>query len=178
MRLQKAFPILGLSLLTATLVTLAFSTLEADASDGEGIDVEVCVIDTEGQPIAIAVLRNPLEEERHPVNTATGCWTGNVFYLPTGEVLTFKKGLVLELEISASGYTAARAGKPGKSRWLPAAPQPKSRIRRGVSPARISSVSSRPVTRPPARAGRARGPSGTSTAGTRRRAGPPPLFPL
>lgn len=75
------------------------------AADKPGdLTVKVVVHDTEGQPIATAVVRNPQEMQRHRVNSADGSWQDSVLYLPDGSELHFVPGLHLELEISAPGY--------------------------------------------------------------------------
>lgn len=81
---------------------------DAMAKDDEGIDVTIKVLDEAGAPIPTAVVRHPLEQDRHRVNTFDGSWTEKVLYLPDGTELVFEKGLELELEISAPGYINQR----------------------------------------------------------------------
>ena len=69
-----------------------------------GIPVIVRVVDSEENPISTAVIRHPVEKERHGVNPVTGEWQSSVLYMSDGTELLFEKGTQLELEISAPGY--------------------------------------------------------------------------
>ena len=91
---------------TLTALALLLVSPIAAAQD-EGIPVTVQVMDAAGKPIATASIRHPEEEAKHRVNTETGEWTDQVLYMPNGDELLFTKGLVLEFEISASGYNNA-----------------------------------------------------------------------
>lgn len=79
----------------------------AYAQDDEGIPVSIKVLDPSGQPVPAAVVRHPLEEERHRVNTVTGEWSASILYLPDGTALVFEKGMQLKFEVSAPGYELA-----------------------------------------------------------------------
>ena len=70
----------------------------------EGVPVKVVVKDDEGAPIPTAVVRHPLEQDRHRVNSVDGSWETNVLYMPDGTELRFTPGQTVELEISAPGY--------------------------------------------------------------------------
>lgn len=71
----------------------------------EGIPVAVEVRDAAtGKIIPTAVVRHPMEAERHRVNTETGRWTEKVLYMSDGSELLFTKGMVLNFEVSAPGY--------------------------------------------------------------------------
>lgn len=70
----------------------------------DGIPITVLVKDTNGNPVATAVVRNPKEEERHRVNTVTGSWVGSILYLPDGSMIKFAKGMEVTFEVSAPGY--------------------------------------------------------------------------
>lgn len=74
------------------------------ASPDEGVPVRVVVKDQEAQPIPTAVIRHPLEQDRHRVNSVDGSWETSVLYLPDGTELRFTAGQTLDLEISAPGY--------------------------------------------------------------------------
>lgn len=95
------------SLLAAALLALVALVGTPAIAQDEGIPVEVRVVDTVGNPIPTAVVRHPLEAERHRVNTVTGAWTAKVLYLPDGTSLVFSKGMELEFEVSAPGYQTA-----------------------------------------------------------------------
>jgi hypothetical protein len=87
---------------------LALAFTAPAMADDIGIPVTVQVTDTEGMPIATAVVRHPSEQDRHRVNTETGKWVARVLYLPNGDELVFEKGMELEFEISAPGYKNLR----------------------------------------------------------------------
>lgn len=91
------------------LVALAFigfaGTANAKPTDpAEGVPVKVVVKDDEGAPIPTAVVRHPLEQDRHRVNSVDGSWETSVLYMPDGTELRFTPGQTVELEISAPGY--------------------------------------------------------------------------
>jgi hypothetical protein len=99
--------VLGLSA-CGVLLGLA-ATVPAAAGDEEGLPVTVHVIDaTTGEPVPTAVVRHPMEQDRHRVNTETGMWTGSVLYMPDGSELFFTKGMSVDFEVSAPGYVNAR----------------------------------------------------------------------
>jgi hypothetical protein len=84
---------------------LAGPALAADKdAKKEGVPVKVVVEDTEGRPIATAVVRHPQEADRHRVNSVDGSWEASVLYLPDGSELPFVPRSKIELEISAPGY--------------------------------------------------------------------------
>ncbi len=93
-------------LLALFVVVLAFVTVSPAfaAKDAAGVPVRVVVKDPEGKPIATAVVRHPLEQDRRRVNAVDGSWEGNALYMPDGSELRFTSGMTLELEISAPGY--------------------------------------------------------------------------
>lgn len=70
----------------------------------EGVPVRVIVKDDQAAPIPTAVVRHPLEQDRHRVNSVDGSWETSVLYLPDGTELRFTPGQTLDLEISAPGY--------------------------------------------------------------------------
>ncbi len=86
-----------------TAAALLMASASAFAED-VGVAVTVVVMQLDGTPIPTAVIRHPLEAERHRVNTATGEWTESVLYMQDGSEFIFEKGTELELEISAPGY--------------------------------------------------------------------------
>ncbi len=94
------------ALLMASLLLGLTST--ATAADEQGIPVTVQVLDLEGQPIPTAVVRHPEEADRHRVNTETGTTDISILYLPDGTERIIEKGMELEFEISAPGYTNTR----------------------------------------------------------------------
>ncbi len=93
-------------LLALFVIVLAFVTVSPAfaAKDAAGVPVRVVVKDPEGKPIATAVVRHPLEQDRRRVNAVDGSWEGNALYMPDGSELRFTSGMTLELEISAPGY--------------------------------------------------------------------------
>ncbi|GDX81279.1 hypothetical protein LBMAG42_30900 [Deltaproteobacteria bacterium] len=91
------------------LVALAFlgfagTAVAKPADPAEGVPVKVVVKDDEGTPIPTAVVRHPLEQDRHRVNSVDGSWETSVLYMPDGTELRFTPGQTVELEISAPGY--------------------------------------------------------------------------
>jgi len=74
------------------------------AKEVEGVPVRVIVLDVDRAPISTAVIRHPLEADRHRVNSVDGSWEANVLYMPDGSELRFTPGMTLELEISAPGF--------------------------------------------------------------------------
>lgn len=82
-----------------------FGVAEAKPKDpAEGVPVKVVVKDESNQPIPTAVVRHPLEQDRHRVNSVDGSWETSVLYMPDGTELRFTPGQTVELEISAPGY--------------------------------------------------------------------------
>ncbi len=73
-------------------------------SPDEGVPVKVIVKDAASAPVPTAVVRHPLEQDRHRVNSVDGSWETNVLYMPDGTELRFTPGQTIELEISAPGY--------------------------------------------------------------------------
>ncbi len=73
-------------------------------SPDEGVPVKVIVKDDANAPVATAVVRHPLEQDRHRVNSVDGSWETSVLYMPDGTELRFTPGQTIELEISAPGY--------------------------------------------------------------------------
>ncbi len=81
------------------------STAEAKPPKPEdGVPVKVVVKDDANVPVATAVVRHPLEQDRHRVNSVDGSWETSVLYMPDGTELRFTPGQTIELEISAPGY--------------------------------------------------------------------------
>ena len=78
----------------------------AFAGDDEGLPLTVRVLDAAGAPVIGAVVRSPLEEDRHRTNTATGAWTGNALYPANGEPIFFVKGMDVSFEVTAPGYVS------------------------------------------------------------------------
>ena len=84
---------------------LGVSAASAKPKDpDEGVPVKVIVKDDDGNPIPTAVVRHPLEQDRHRVNSVDGSWETSVLYMPDGTELRFTPGQTIELEISAPGY--------------------------------------------------------------------------
>ena len=83
----------------------SFSVAEAKPKNpDEGVPVKVVVKDAADAPVATAVVRHPLEQDRHRVNSVDGSWETSVLYMPDGTELRFTPGQTIELEISAPGY--------------------------------------------------------------------------
>lgn len=98
-----------LFLTAASLIVPAAAQAKKNKDDSPGIPLEVQVLDKESmEPIKTAKVRNPKEKEPHPVNADNGVWRGDVLYLPDGTEVFFEKGMLLEFEISAPGYTTAK----------------------------------------------------------------------
>lgn len=93
--------------MTGFLAPLMFAGWAAAGADKDcGVPVTVRVVDAASeQPIASAVVRNRSEQDRRRVNTETGQWSDCALYLPDGTELLIEKGMTLEFEISAPGYT-------------------------------------------------------------------------
>lgn len=83
------------------------AAMPARAEDPVGIPVTVIVTDVAGQPIPTAVVRHPMEQDRHRVNVTDGHTDIDVLYLPDGTEMVFTKGMEVEFEISAPGYRNA-----------------------------------------------------------------------
>ncbi len=95
-------------LLGAALATMIQPAVAKPKGDG-GVPLEIRVIDSASMsPIATAKIRNPQEKEAHAVNAVTGAWKGDVLYMPDGTELFFAKGMTLEFEVSAPGYTTEK----------------------------------------------------------------------
>lgn len=75
---------------------------------GEGVPLRVVVQGPDGRPVRTAVVRHPLEGERHRVNSVDGSWVAEVLYLPDGRELRFQPGTTVEFDVSAPGYEAER----------------------------------------------------------------------
>ncbi len=95
---------------TGLVGLFALSVLATSAWAAEsGKSITVRVVDDHGFAIPTATVRNPLERERHAVNSVTGEWTESVLYLPKGEEMFFAPGDQLQLQVNAPGYA---------SRWV------------------------------------------------------------
>ncbi|MBT3221446.1 MAG: hypothetical protein HN348_20375, partial [Proteobacteria bacterium] len=68
-----------------TVLGALFLTSSVAIAEDIGIPVTVQVVDIEGVPIATAVVRHPMEADRHRVNTETGRWTASILYMPNGD---------------------------------------------------------------------------------------------
>jgi hypothetical protein len=90
-------------MLLALLGSISVAQAKPKAED-EGVPVKVVVKDDANAPIATAVVRHPLEQDRHRVNSVDGSWETSVLYMPDGTELRFTPGQTIELEISAPGY--------------------------------------------------------------------------
>jgi hypothetical protein len=90
-----------------TVLGALFLTSSVAIAEDIGIPVTVQVVDIEGVPIATAVVRHPMEADRHRVNTETGRWTASILYMPNGDELIFEKNMELEFEVSAPSYENA-----------------------------------------------------------------------
>lgn len=53
---------------------LAAAPARAAKKDDMGIPVKVIVLDHEKKPLPTAVIRHPLEQDRHRVNSVDGSW--------------------------------------------------------------------------------------------------------
>ena len=104
MRVSLVRPLSSMFLALAFVLGLSAASPASAKEEDEGVPVEVRVLDAEGNPIATAVVRHPMEAERHRVNTVTGSWVGSILYMPDGTMLKFEKGMELEFEVSAPGY--------------------------------------------------------------------------
>ena len=101
-----AFLSVGLATPAVTAVALLAPTVAIAAPKvEEGVPVKVVVLDEDKKPIPTAVIRHPLEQDRHRVNSVDGSWETSVLYMPDGTELRFTPGMTLDLEISAPGYT-------------------------------------------------------------------------
>lgn len=94
--------ILAMAVLLGAL--LAAAPARAAKKDDMGIPVKVIVLDHEKKPLPTAVIRHPLEQDRHRVNSVDGSWEASVLYMPDGTELRFTAGMTLDLEISAPGF--------------------------------------------------------------------------
>jgi len=92
------------SVALAFLVLTGVGAASTASAQDRGIPVEIRVIDEAGSPVQTAVVRNPQEAERHPVNTMTGAYPMDTLYLPDGSEMVFTKGMDLEFEVSAPGF--------------------------------------------------------------------------
>ncbi len=81
-------------------------TAPAVAQEEVGIAVTVAVIDQAGTPIPDAWVRVPNTEGRRRVEPATGQWTATSVLGSDGTEVPFKRGMFLDLTISAPGYSA------------------------------------------------------------------------
>ena len=91
----------------SALGALLLTSSVAIAQDNVGIPVTVQVVDVDGVGIPTAVVRHPMEADRHRVNTETGRWTASILYMPNGDEMIFAKNMELEFEVSAPGYENA-----------------------------------------------------------------------
>jgi len=78
--------------------------LAGKSKSEDGVPVKVTVLDTQGEPIPTAVIRQPEEADRHRVNSLTGSWEETKLYLPDGSELVFTPGMSIQLEVSAPGF--------------------------------------------------------------------------
>lgn len=102
---MSRFSILIRMAFLAVLVALLGGVAPALAGkDDAGVLVKVIVLDADKKPIPTAVIRHPLEADRHRVNSINGSWEASVLYMPDGSELRFTPGMTLELEISAPGF--------------------------------------------------------------------------
>jgi hypothetical protein len=94
------------SLVITGIFAALFLSGPADAKSKEttGVSVKVVVTDTEGAPLATAVVRHPDESDRHRVNSVDGSWEASILYMPDGTEMIFTPGMDLRLEVSAPGY--------------------------------------------------------------------------
>jgi hypothetical protein len=80
----------------------------AEAKKPVGTQLKVLVTDELGEPVALAVVRNSEEADRHHVNSVTGEWETRVLYMETGEEIILEAGMSIELEVSAPGYVSQK----------------------------------------------------------------------
>ena len=78
--------------------------LAGKSKSEDGVPVKVTVLDTQGEPIPTAVIRQPEEADRHRVISLTGSWEETKLYLPDGSELVFTPGMSIQLEVSAPGF--------------------------------------------------------------------------
>ena len=90
-------------MILAVFGSFSIAQAKPPAAD-EGVPVKVIVKDDANAPVATAVVRHPLEQDRHRVNSVDGSWETSVLYMPDGTELRFTPGQTIELEISAPGY--------------------------------------------------------------------------
>lgn len=105
------YPLLARLWRLCALSAVCWTTTTAMAADEEvGTEVVVRVIDATGAAIPTAVVRHPLEQDRHRVNVDNGEWRGRILYMPDGTELIFEKGMEVEFEVSAPGFQNRRVG--------------------------------------------------------------------
>lgn len=96
--------IVSARLVLMSLVSLGLGCAHTPGTGKSGTSVHVTVLDPQARPIVTAVIRHPMEAERHRVNSVDGSWEEDELYLPDGSSLVFVPGMMLALEISAPGY--------------------------------------------------------------------------
>lgn len=89
------------------LVLAGLFSGQALAKDDAGVEVKVYVLTPQGDPVTTAVVRHPLETDRHRVNAQDGSWKATSLYMPDGTELRFTSGMDLQLEVSAPGFETA-----------------------------------------------------------------------
>lgn len=90
------------------LCLAAVCTGSAHAGNAKLTEVSVQVLDTKGEPIATAYVRNPQERELHEVNSVTGRWSSAHLYLPGGKTEPIEVGAPLTFDITAPGYISEK----------------------------------------------------------------------
>lgn len=97
-----------ISIVLPTLALLAGPVAQAKDKE-EGMLVSVAVVDEQGRPIPNAWVRVPDTEGRRLVDPETGVWATRYLYAYDGMEIFFERGMVLELTISAPGYSSRLA---------------------------------------------------------------------
>ncbi len=84
---------------------LVFSGCALIQGSASGIPLQITVVDSAtAQFIPVAKVRHAEEKSLRDVDHTTGQWTDSMVVLPDGSLLEFKKGMQVELEVSAPGY--------------------------------------------------------------------------
>lgn len=91
-----------ISLLLSTFINNADAK---KAKEGEGVDIEITVLDAEDNtPIPTAVIKHSEVDEPARVNESTGAWKESEVFDARGNAHPFSPGNTEQFSISASGY--------------------------------------------------------------------------
>ena len=102
--------------LVCLFVLTVFTVSPTAQANDPGLPVVVQVVDSEGEPIRTAVIRNPLETDRHQVNRINGEWEATTLYLDGGAEIPFKRGMEVDFEVSAPGFQSTSVSMALKKR--------------------------------------------------------------